>query len=65
MMGDYDDWDYEPSDDNKPSILEALETTALFFGKIIVVLVIIGVIIGAIAYSIWREIAIFHLLAGA
>ena len=63
-MSEHDDWDYEPSQDNQPSWLETIEYTALFLGRIIVVLTIIAVFIGVIAYLIWREIAIAHFLMG-
>lgn len=63
-MSEYDEWEFEPSEDNMPSLLETIEDTALFFGKIIVVLTIAAVIIGLVAYLIWRELAIAHFLMG-
>lgn len=64
IMSEHDDWDFEPSLDNQPSWLETIEDTALFFGRIIVVLTLVAIFIGAIAYLIWREIAIAHFLMG-
>ena len=63
-MSEHDEWEFEPSEDNIPSWLETIDDTALFFGRIIVVLTIAAVIIGFIAYGIWRELAIAHFLMG-
>jgi len=44
-MGQFDDWGYEPSDDNAPSASEMIVGVIGFLGKILLVLVEIAVVL--------------------
>ena len=41
----YDDWDYEPSDDNAPSIVEFVVGIASFVGGLLLVLLRIAIVL--------------------
>lgn len=48
-------------DDDYHPILDV----GLFLGKVLIVLVVVALFVGAILYAFWREIAIFSFLIGA
>ena len=43
--GLFDDWDYEPSDDNAPSAIEMIVGVISFLGQILLVLVRIAIVL--------------------
>ena len=61
-----DEWDELATDsgDNGISVWEALCDVAAFFVEILAALLLLALVMGLIAYSIWREYAIYSLLAG-
>jgi len=61
-----DNWDDEfmPDDgDYGITLWEAARDVAVFLAKVLVVVIVAALAVGAIAYGVWREVAIFNLLS--
>jgi len=61
-----DEWDELAPDsgDNGISVWEALCDVVAFFVEMFAALLLLALVMGLVAYSIWREYAIYSFLAG-
>jgi len=62
----YDEWDEMAPDsgDNDISVWEAICDAVAVLAEALAALLLVALIMGLIAYSIWREYAIYSFLAG-
>ena len=63
-MSEHDDWDYEPSGENAPSILELLADVVCFLASVLIALIRIAIPIGLLVFFVWLVVKLAIFLMG-
>lgn len=63
-MSEHDDWDYEISDENKPSILELSMDVLAFLGAVLLAIARIAIPAAIFGFLIWLLVKLTIFLMG-